>query len=145
MLMVFEPALTRNDWLGVVALGLLLLVLAITAGYLLGAARRKSAVVLASMLGLFSVAGAGVGKLVVDRLNGMCAVEFTDQEAIVRGVGSTVRLPLNGKVDVDLGANGVRLESGGRSALLPNSAQWAVDSLVVDADYLANEFMGRSR
>ena len=143
--MVFEPTLTRNDWLGVVALGLLLLVLGITAGYLLGAARRKSAMVLASMLGLFSVAGAGVGKLVVDRLNGMCAVEFTEKEAIVRGVGSTVRLPLNDKVDVDLGAEGVRLESGGRSALLPNSAQWAVDNLIVDADYLANEFVGRAR
>lgn len=143
--MVFEPALTRNDWLGLVALGLLLLVLAVVAGYLVRAATRKSVAVLASMLGICSIAGAGVGKLVVERLNGMCEIEFTDREAIVRGVGSTVRLPLSQPAEVDLASNGVRLESGGLSALLPDSAQWAVDKLIVDADYLANEFVGRAR
>jgi hypothetical protein len=143
--MVFEPALTRNDWLGIVALGLLLLVLAVAAGYLLRAATRRSVTVLASTLCVFSIAGAGVGKLVVDRLKGMCAVEFTENEAIVRGVGSTVHLPLAQPVDVDLGSTGVRLESGGKSAVLPDSAQWAVGNLIVDADYLANEFVGRAR
>lgn len=143
--MVFEPALTRNDWLGMVALGLLLVVLAVASGFMISAARRKSISVLASLIGICAIAGAGVGKLVVDRLNGMCEIEFTDREAIVRGVGSTVRLPLSQPAEVDLASNGVRLESGGKSALLPDSAQWAVGKLVVDADYLANEFMGRSR
>ena len=143
--MVFEPALTRNDWLGMVALAILLIVLAVTAGFALRAATRKPAAVLVSMVCLFSIAGAGVGKLVVDRLSGICEVEFTEREAIVRGVGSTVRLPLSGSVDVDLNARGVLLESGGRSAVLPESAKWAVGNLVVDGDYLANEFVGRAR
>src|SRR5688572_15460792 len=114
--MVFEPALTRNDWLGMVALVMLLVLLAIVAGYLFGTARRKSPAVLTAVLGVFAIAGAGVGKLVVERLNGMCEVEFTEREAIVRGVGTTVRLPLSGPVEIDLRANGVRLASGGRSA-----------------------------
>src|SRR5690606_36558240 len=100
------------------------------------AAARRSAAVLLSLVGVFSIAGAGVGKLVVDRLNGMCEVEFTEHEAIVRGVASTVRLPLTQPVDIDLNSSGVRLESGGKSAVLPDSAQSAVDNLIVDADYL---------
>ena len=143
--MIFEPALTRSDWLGIVALGLLLVVLAIAGGILVRVASTRSAAVLGSLVGVFSIAGAGVGKLVVDRLNGMCEVEFTENEAIVRGVASTVRLPLAQPVEVDLGSGGVRLESAGKSAVLPDSAQWAADNLVVDADYLANEFIGRAR
>lgn len=91
------------------------------------------------------MAGAGVSKLVVDRLNSICAIEFTDREAIVHGVANTVRLPLSEPVEIDLGNDGVRLVSGGASAVLPESAQWAVGNLVVDADFLANEFVGRAK
>jgi hypothetical protein len=143
--MVFEPALTRNDWLGLVALAVLLVMLLVFAMALLSAASRRSKPVFASVLLVATLCGFGVGKLVADRLRSFCAIEFTDREAIVRGVASTVRLPLTGRAEVDLHHDSVRLVSGGLSATLPGSAQWAADNLVVDADYLAHEFAGRAR
>ncbi|MEO7453245.1 MAG: hypothetical protein ABIV13_00600, partial [Fimbriimonadales bacterium] len=70
---------------------------------------------------------------------------FTEQEAIVRGLGSTIRLPLDGDAEVDISGGSIRLVSGDRAVVLPSSAQWAADSLVVDAGFLANEFVGRAR
>jgi len=143
--MVFEPALTNNDWLGMAALASLLVVLVIAGGFLLRSVRRKSLVLVVAVVGLCSVAGIGVAKLMSDRLHSMCSIEFTDQEAIVHGVAGTVRLPLSEPVQVDLGVNSVRLVSGGESAVLPESAQWEIGNLTVDADYLANEFVGRAK
>lgn len=143
--MVFEPALTRQDWLGFAAFALLILIAAGSGVVALAVAKRRSTRALASVAALCLLCGAGFAKLVTDRLGTFAEVEFTKHEAIVRGVAGTVRLPLTGSAKVDVQGDTVRLVSGGRSAVLPESAQWAVDNLVVDADYLANEFEGRSR
>ena len=143
--MVFEPALTRQDWLGLVALGLLTVVLLGIGWVALAAAGNRSRRAFSSVLALCLICGVGVGKLVADRLGAFCEIEFTDREAIVRGVASTVRLPLTDQAEVFLRNDSVRLVSGRRSAVLPDSAQWVAENLVVGADYLANEFAGRAR
>lgn len=121
------------------------MVLICVALVVLAAAGRRSRAAFGSVLAVCLVCGAGMGKLVADRLGAFCEIEFTEREAIVRSVGSTVRLPLTESADVDLRGDGVRLVSGRDSAILPGSAQWAADNLVVGADYLANEFAGRAR
>jgi hypothetical protein len=143
--MVFEPALTRTDWFGLIALIVLLAVLVAASVRLTLAARRRSGASLVSVLALSALVFSGVGQLAGDRIRGLCAVEFTPGEAIVRGFGSTVVLPLDGQATVDISGGSIRLVSGERTVVLPSSAQWAADSLVVDAGYLANEFMGRAR
>ncbi|MDQ2986945.1 MAG: hypothetical protein M3R13_09540 [Armatimonadota bacterium] len=143
--MVFEPALTRQDWLGLVALGLLAAIFVYVGWVALAAAGRRSRGAFGSVLAICLLCGTGVGKLVTDRLSAFCEIEFTEREAIVRGVGSTVRLPLTNIAQVDMRGDGIRLVSGGKSAILPDSAQWAAENLVVGADYLANEFAGRAR
>jgi len=144
--MVFEPALTRQDWLGLAALGLLSVILVGSGWAALAAGAKRSPAVFISVIAACVVCGTGVGKLLMDRLGAFCEIEFTDREAIVRGVASTVRLPLTTTAQVDWTGDGIRLVSGDGSALLPQTAEWELDgSLVVGADFLANEFAGRAR
>jgi hypothetical protein len=144
--MVFEPALTRQDWLGLAALSLLTIVLVGSACVVLATAARRSRAAFLSLLAICLVCGFGVGKVLMDRLGAFCEVEFTEREAIVRGLASTVRLPLEQAAGVELTVDGVRLVSGSDSALLPQAAEWELGgSLVVGADFLANEFAGRAR
>lgn len=142
--MVFEPAITTQDRLGITALAVLTLIAVIVTVKSLKAAGKfsKQATLRVATLGMFVLAG--FGKLGADRLGAFCEVEFTDSEAIVRGVTSTVHLPLvPDNIVVVTGAD-VRLMSGTASATLPNAA-WSLQELVVGADFLANEFEGRSR
>ncbi|MEO7453583.1 MAG: hypothetical protein ABIV13_02335, partial [Fimbriimonadales bacterium] len=77
--MVFEPALTRNDWFGLFAIFALVAVLVGVTVYLAVVARRSSARSLVSVLALSWFVLAGVARLAADRLHTLCAVEFTEQ------------------------------------------------------------------
>lgn len=143
--MVFEPALTRQDWLGLCALAALALLLLGFGAFVLSRALRRSVGAFLSVAAVLGVCGLAMHRLVSERIQALCAIEFADGEVIVHGVTETVRLPLDSDNEVSVDRSGFSLVSGDVSARLPEGGAWAADELVVNAGYLAREFAGRSR
>ncbi|MBA3726598.1 MAG: hypothetical protein H0W86_09120 [Armatimonadetes bacterium] len=140
----FIPEITAAEWAGLGALAVLALLLLVGGLTAIRAAAKRGAGALLAVVCICAVCAGGVYKLIAARIPELSAVSFTATEVEVRRVGADVRMPLEPGNIVETNESNVRLVSGRRQAVLPTSGWWRYDDLVVDADFLANEFRGRS-
>ncbi len=143
---VFRPDLGLGEWIAVIT-PLLICGAVVAAGAWLACSFRSRQKAGASFLVCAACALIGSLMLAVsyNTRDRIATLTFSDDTLSIDGPFRHEKFDYHSTNRIAKGGRAVVLISQGRSVRLPESGTWYVQDLSVEADYLANEFIGRSR